>query len=122
MPTGTAICSIPEPVFQVSILVLLDDAYRRNIRCINRELKIQFQSLFFWMMPTGLLSFCHQGMSIRVSILVLLDDAYRPEICQLRKWIVLRFQSLFFWMMPTGLKSEGKTPNYTPGFNPCSSG
>jgi len=38
---------------------------------------MEFQSLFFWMMPTGLSFRVRQRPCSRVSILVLLDDAYR---------------------------------------------
>jgi len=37
----------------VSILVLLDDAYRHTQQCLQNTHLIMFQSLFFWMMPTG---------------------------------------------------------------------
>ena len=62
----------------VSILVLLDDAYRLIVRYDDDSGIKQFQSLFFWMMPTGL----------------------RAEQGEKKQKIM--FQSLFFWMMPTG--------------------
>ena len=37
----------------VSILVLLDDAYRHSDELEKADLLAEFQSLFFWMMPTG---------------------------------------------------------------------
>ena len=40
-------------------------------------LTIWFQSLFFWMMPTGINTSLFLLKSSAVSILVLLDDAYR---------------------------------------------
>ncbi len=77
MPTGYSSILATAILFWVSILVLLDNAYRR------------------------LTSQGHRG-SGRVSILVLLDNAYRlfkPEAIN----YALGFQSLFFWIMPTGL-------------------
>ena len=38
----------------VSILVLLDDAYRLHAADATGIKLWKFQSLFFWMMPTGL--------------------------------------------------------------------
>ena len=57
-----------------------------------------FQSLFFWMMPTG------------------------PHIYLNSRKLINRFQSLFFWMMPTGIFSANNTFIKTQSFNPCSSG
>ena len=62
----------------VSILVLLDDAYRLFYFEGGDENAWRFQSLFFWMMPTG-------------RELDLFNVGYDAG-----------FQSLFFWMMPTG--------------------
>ena len=42
-----------------------------------------FQSLFFWMMPTGTISCVVQNLHTTVSILVLLDDAYRQSTIML---------------------------------------
>ena len=66
-------------LWQVSILVLLDDAYRHCSGRAETALLASFQSLFFWMMPTGPMP-------------IFMD--YTP---------LTGFQSLFFWMMPTGL-------------------
>ena len=59
--------------------------------------KDMFQSLFFWMMPTGTVS------------------DYLPHEETL-------FQSLFFWMMPTGRFAFPVVSCGDFGFNPCSSG
>ena len=84
--------------FWVSILVLLDDAYRPEDQCKLIFMTWRFQSLFFWMMPTG------PGRLFDCVILFF--------------W----FQSLFFWMMPTGLvEAEGWNKD-AKSFNPCSSG
>ena len=40
----------------------------------------KFQSLFFWMMPTGLMDLQIAFGHCQVSILVLLDDAYRQKV------------------------------------------
>ena len=64
----------------VSILVLLDDAYRPGDPNLMKIIEAEFQSLFFWMMPTGYAFVYSQESNIFVSILVLLDDAYRPFI------------------------------------------
>ena len=77
MPTGMIRIETAVTDLAVSILVLLDDAYRqldRNtvIRGIDK-----FQSLFFWMMPTGKYFKNIESSKNIVSILVLLDDAYR---------------------------------------------
>ena len=77
MPTGSEFWRLTQDAVRVSILVLLDDAYRRSPST--------------W-----------KGFFIAVSILVLLDDAYRPDIDQEKAFAALWFQSLFFWMMPTG--------------------
>ena len=87
----------------VSILVLLDDAYRRLDHTVETELLIEFQSLFFWMMPTGKSLLGFSLPQIPVSILVLLDDAYRLVPRWDQDPDLEKFQSLFFWMMPTGL-------------------
>ena len=91
MPTGLGgelQASDPEAV---SILVLLDDAYRL-LPSLSSFLKHSlFQSLFFWMMPTGgfwqTRAFCY----VVVSILVLLDDAYRRNQPHLAKRISFCF-------------------------------
>ena len=62
---------------RVSILVLLDDAYRLKMGKAERIIALMFQSLFFWMMPTGLFGKGIHCGAMKVSILVLLDDAYR---------------------------------------------
>ena len=77
MPTGATDTWMSHQEQIVSILVLLDDAYRLVVITSKGNYIPWFQSLFFWMMPTG------------------------------RKTGVIfppmkRFQSLFFWMMPTG--------------------
>ena len=72
MPTEKVDCPA------VSILVLLDDAYRLEERGQDPELYPRFQSLFFWMMPTGWRILDIVSDISEVSILVLLDDAYRP--------------------------------------------
>ena len=106
----------------VSILVLLDDAYRLEPHTQSADQWMGFQSLFFWMMPTGSSLFSFLCFKISVSILVLLDDAYRPI-----RWCddvtySTKFQSLFFWMMPTGkISISGKSKKWL-SFNPCSSG
>ena len=98
----------------------------------------QFQSLFFWMMPTGGRYILWIFSLARVSILVLLDDAYRRpnEPCQRTRPLVsilvllddayrllamlsspspkILFQSLFFWMMPTGALDDGARLPYRP--------
>ena len=77
MPTGYEFRAHSLEGIKVSILVLLDDAYRHaGLDFTPEDLKM-FQSLFFWMMPTGDLK---------------LDGEILDEM----------FQSLFFWMMPTG--------------------
>ena len=112
----------------VSILVLLDDAYRQDHRrwrglwegsfnpcssgwCLPAFdnlsmpfLIFAFQSLFFWMMPTGFILVLLQVVSV---------VCFNP--CS-SGWCLpapyfnspstrnMRFQSLFFWMMPTGLE------------------
>ena len=83
--------------YEVSILVLLDDAYRLLALDIFLFQEPEFQSLFFWMMPTGMVLVAGNVRSIYVSILVLLDDAYRRI-------------------------SGGKRHRGLLGFNPCSSG
>ena len=89
--------------WRVSILVLLDDAYRLYMDQVEELRFISFQSLFFWMMPTGyphlvlsasiLRSFnpCSSGWCLPANYL----GAYSTEFKM--------FQSLFFWMMPTGM-------------------
>ena len=107
---------------------------------------IVFQSLFFWMMPTGEIHFTYSAVIIRVSILVLLDDAYRQIDSLFYLGCIAMFQSLFFWMMPTGTcglfgcvlllpvsilvllddayrqKLRWRGFEGRSGFNPCSSG
>ena len=62
----------------VSILVLLDNAYRPKIRRYPKARREGFQSLFFWIMPTGADARFREIVAIsQVSILVLLDNAYR---------------------------------------------
>ena len=63
--------------FMVSILVLLDDAYRLEELKQEEKFLAGFQSLFFWMMPTGIALGGVITQILEVSILVLLDDAYR---------------------------------------------
>ena len=83
---------------RVSILVLLDDAYRHGGK-----------------KPAAR---CRQ----RVSILVLLDDAYRPFWFVSILYQLFQFQSLFFWMMPTGKELSEIVWRAEGSFNPCSSG
>ena len=64
----------------VSILVLLDDAYRLAHTGHTNFPTKKFQSLFFWMMPTGIKYSIGPYCNFGVSILVLLDDAYRPVV------------------------------------------
>ena len=70
----------------------------------------EFQSLFFWMMPTGEIPTMIDIAHLEVSILVLLDDAYRPRFCLNFSSSSSQFQSLFFWMMPTGLSGTLTLP------------
>ncbi len=81
----------------VSILVLLDNAYRPSAFIFSRVPSSKFQSLFFWIMPTGR-SRAYDGIH------------HYPE-----------FQSLFFWIMPTGYFEE-IAREWFRGFNPCSFG
>ena len=83
---------------------------------------MMFQSLFFWMMPTGILYGRFYSRFIAVSILVLLDDAYRLSQDWLGPTMRRQFQSLFFWMMPTGMFGGWTFPGSKKSFNPCSSG
>ena len=53
MPTGQLRCDILKVLSFVSILVLLDDAYRPDTWEVALSSGGEFQSLFFWMMPTG---------------------------------------------------------------------
>ena len=62
----------------VSILVLLDDAYRL-IEGYAAVFNTWIQSLFFWMMPTGIKGLLFLLFNPMDSILVLLDDAYRQQ-------------------------------------------
>ena len=131
---------------EVSILVLLDDAYRQLFYfsrfnaissfnpcssgwCLPAEEKtkfigrsIKFQSLFFWMMPTGpLIRQCWEALSL-VSILVLLDDAYRRR----RKKMSLKPLKSFNpcssgWCLPARPSYTSKSITFK-SFNPCSSG
>ena len=78
MPTGNLECHLKLVQITVSILVLLDDAYRPKCPTLVAESVKVFQSLFFWMMPTGAEGFKDDVVLVLVSILVLLDDAYRP--------------------------------------------
>ena len=78
MPTGGIQSLATDGGKDVSILVLLDNAYR-PVRVADTGMeRIEFQSLFFWIMPTG-------------------SKAGK----RLQK--INEFQSLFFWIMPTGL-------------------
>ena len=67
------------------------------LRELRKSIVAGFQSLFFWMMPTGGVLQFAELIGYKVSILVLLDDAYRR---------------LRFFFFPFG--------NFR--FNPCSSG
>ncbi len=62
---------------RVSILVLLDNAYRQYLPRVLDEGEEVFQSLFFWIMPTGQEQVYSPSLDPTVSILVLLDNAYR---------------------------------------------
>ena len=53
MPTGKLSGSVFDGIQDVSILVLLDDAYRHDVFIKTITSSNTFQSLFFWMMPTG---------------------------------------------------------------------
>ena len=79
MPTGVYFFNYVPFGIPVSILVLLDDAYRPYITTRRSQ------------------------SEVFVSILVLLDDAYRLNATATADISSLGFQSLFFWMMPTGL-------------------
>ena len=146
MPTGQAKEKKKLESLNVSILVLLDDAYRPSRVagtdfqriCFNpcssgwclpastwyllRSAAYRFQSLFFWMMPTGTILITFTSLPPIVSILVLLDDAYRQNKYPSGHIAILVFQSLFFWMMPTGTAGSRPSSWMPPGFNPCSSG
>ena len=76
LPAGAA-HGAGSAIEEVSILVLLDDAYRQVSDRFNYSILSWFQSLFFWMMPTGKTWLAVSPDNIAVSILVLLDDAYR---------------------------------------------
>ena len=78
MPTGVKDRVLAVNKRFVSILVLLDDAYRPAKYLTGRLKPERFQSLFFWMMPTGSGALSIPDYADNVSILVLLDDAYRP--------------------------------------------
>ena len=97
MPTGTQALTRALSALTVSILVLLDDAYRQSTRPFNCLDDMSFQSLFFWMMPTGGPVLIMEIRNLVVSILVLLDDAYR-------------------------LRDKENRLMATTSFNPCSSG
>ena len=60
-------------------------------RCVIDRGIIWFQSLFFWMMPTGPGTRVVLGKLFNVSILVLLDDAYRPPAVALQRATHCRF-------------------------------
>ena len=111
----------PSPQLVVSILVLLDDAYRQYAPPPSEVLLLRFQSLFFWMMPTGSkLSRSFIG-SFSVSILVLLDDAYRLLRSQVGEFpgsvsILVLLDDAYRRSFQDG------TGRRFAGFNPCSSG
>ncbi len=79
-----------------------------------------FQSLFFWILPTGLNS----------TVAPLAERRFNPcssgyclpavlELDMLER--KRKFQSLFFWILPTG-RSWSYAPSVASSFNPCSSG
>ena len=104
MPIGEETQTKINDLEKVSILVLLDDAYRPATVVWALHFLKMFQSLFFWMMPIGLtlhswygsetgFNPCSSGWCLsasiartktrrenEVSILVLLDDAYRLRV------------------------------------------
>ena len=129
----------------VSILVLLDDAYRLAVKCVYADRTycfnpcssgwclpaediasritslVPFQSLFFWMMPTGKGNNFWKHFLLHVSILVLLDDAYRPASPPAHEPLVSCFNPCSSgWCLPAILnKVSGVSWR---SFNPCSSG
>ena len=100
MPTGAGRLFGSMERAEVSILVLLDDAYRSGNTWDNLS-SIVFQSLFFWMMPTGKLLLKQLFM---VLVFQSLFFWMMPTGQRLNTFdcICIMFQSLFFWMMPTG--------------------
>ena len=102
MPTGGAAHGAGNAIEEVSILVLLDDAYRQQPDSPPAVYHILFQSLFFWMMPTGHLKidkeFDHASFQSLFFWMMPTGSNSSPILSA-----VYRFQSLFFWMMPTGL-------------------
>ena len=105
----------------VSILVLLDDAYRLIAGCLAQIIPDEFQSLFFWMMPTG------PSLILTRSF----DSAFQSlffwmmptgDLALIANPACLKFQSLFFWMMPTGSRQLATVGDSFTCFNPCSSG
>ena len=83
---------------------------------------LEFQSLFFWMMPTG----CS-----KLVVPSLLWGCFNPcssGWCLPAPYLsdfdlgISEFQSLFFWMMPTGIENPKKIECTMKSFNPCSSG
>ena len=109
------------PWHQVSILVLLDDAYRHfNLPSALHSSPL-FQSLFFWMMPTGKCRHRYKRGHTKVSILVLLDDAYRPRL----RTIMSKLNAVSILVL---LDDAYRLPDLRIkrsiicSFNPCSSG
>ena len=80
-----------------------------------------FQSLFFWMMPTGCRGLCNSQRPHKFQSLffwMMPTGYYRRR----NDPVESEFQSLFFWMMPTGRDSLWANLWWFSGFNPCSSG
>ena len=89
------------PNFAVSILVLLDDAYRPP----GLSERPRTKTVSILVLLDDAYRQLTQGLSLpqdSVSILVLLDDAYRNYAPVQGAFRGIVFQSLFFWMMPTG--------------------
>ena len=144
MPTGLRVPAELLMDVYVSILVLLDNAYRRYTflggdaleefqslffwimptgpkRCNATSLEHRFQSLFFWIMPTGRWRLSWILSAPEVSILVLLDNAYRPNI------VLPMIQGIIVSILV--LLDNAYRPNIITGdvalilsFNPCSFG
>ena len=127
MPTGKSGKKSVLVTIPVSILVLLDDAYRLllNFPLVGDHLSVSILVLLDDAYRHGILGRLRYSFPI-VSILVLLDDAYRQlippwKVCLVKVSILVllddayrlsfqayydsvsgTFQSLFFWRMPTG--------------------
>ena len=104
MPTGYWISLAFFLGVRVSILVLLDDAYRRWAKEKRWATLLGFQSLFFWMMPTGAGASATRVSSIPFQSLFFWMMPTGGDYTDNNYWQCNRFQSLFFWMMPTGMK------------------